>query len=183
MTLVQNTPASWSERAASPCPLEAVGWSSHGQQDRFAAVLQALQPTAGESLLDFGCGTGALARRLPAGVEYLGYDWAAGMIARAQADYPESRFEAFLPAGAFDTVAAIGPFNLPDNWSKAETWATLRRLFDRCRRALAVCLYSGDDPDCIRYQPHEVASVCDSTASRWRLERHRPNDLLAVMWR
>lgn len=181
-TLV-NSPAAWSARAAAASPLDAVGWTEEGQTARFAAVLSALAPRDGESLLDYGCGTGALSELVPAGVEYCGVDWADGMVARAKKDHPGAKFRNTRPKRPVDVIACVGPFNLPGNWSKAETWATLRALWQDCRRSLAVSLYAGADERCLRYEPGQLLSFAQSVAPLWRVERHRHNDLLLVLSR
>lgn len=181
--VLDNSPAAWSQRAASPCPLDAVGWTEEGQRDRFDAVLSSLAPQSGESLLDYGCGTGALSDLLTDDIEYLGVDWADGMISRAKKDHPGRKFRSVRPQRAFDLIACVGPFNLPAGWSKASTWQTLRELWQDCARAMAVSLYAGEDEHCIRYEPGQLLAFAQTTARLWRIERHRPNDLLLVLHR
>lgn len=178
-----NTPEAWSARAATADPLEAVGWTPEGQADRFLAVLDALAPRSGESLLDFGCGTGAFADQLPKKVEYVGVDWARAMVARAQSEHPGRSFAETAPERPFELVACIGPFNLSAGWSNSQTWQTLRMLWAQCTRALAVCLYAGTDERCIRYEPGQLLAFAQSTAPRWSVALHRPNDLLLVLHR
>jgi len=182
---LRNTPDAWSSRALTcETSLEAVGWTAASQLARFQAVLDALEPRAGDRLLDYGCGTGALTEHLPEGVTYLGYDWAKGMVARARAEHAEHAFTDHGPLGQYDLVALIGPFNLPGNWSKQHTWHTLRHLWDTtgCRR-LALSLYAGNDERCLQYTEHEVASHGASLSYYARLERWRHNDLLLTVSR
>lgn len=180
---IPNSPEAWSERAGAADPLDAVGWSPEGQADRFEAVLDALGPQRGESLLDFGCGTGAFADLVPAKVEYVGVDWARAMVSRARKEHPGRSFEQFAPERPFELVACIGPFNLRAGWSKAQTWQTIRMLWGQCTRALAVCLYAGTDERCIRYEPGQVLAFAQSTGRLWSVSLHRPNDLLLVLSR
>jgi len=180
--VLENTPAGWGSRASAPTAHEAAGWTREGQQERFARVLAAIDVREGESLLDFGCGTGALVDHLPAGVEYVGYDWSTALIWRARADHPGVTFRDREPTGLFDAIVCIGPFNLADRWSKQHTWWTLRCLAEFARRALAVCLYAGDDPACIRYELDECEEFTRSVAARERtVERWRTNDILVVV--
>ena len=184
--MIPNSPAAWSARAHSPLPEHAAcRWSQTGQQERFASVLAALDPQPGESLLDFGCGTGALSERLPIEIDYTGYDWAPGMLARARDEHPGRKFVPVLVGSLpytvayFDLIACVGPFNLPEGWSKTRTWATIEELWARCRRALAVCLYAGEDPVCLIYNEYEIPFWQDSVT----VTRHRSNDLLLLMER
>lgn len=179
--MIANTPTAWSEQAESVAdPVAAVRWTSDGQHERFRAVLAAIAPRFGESLLDFGCGTGALCDYLPNTVDYIGYDWAEGMLVRARREHPGATFRD-SPVGSFDLTVCIGTFNLPG--SKRQTWKRLSELWRQTRRALAVSLYAGCDPDCLRYTAEECVAFAETTSGLWRLERHRPNDLLLVLWK
>ena len=180
--MIPNSPAAWSARAdAEADPHRAVRWSASGQRDRHESVIAALDPKPGDRLLDFGCGTGALSDLVPAGVTYVGWDSAPGMLARARADHPRKSFPTFLPDGPFDLIACIGPFNLPDGWSKEQTWETLASLCGRCRRSLAVCLYAGEDPACLIYSEAEVEEAAWRLSAHPTVERHRPNDILLIL--
>lgn len=184
--MIANSPAAWTERATLADPYEAVMWSLEGQAERFASVLAALNPLPGEILLDYGCGTGALADLVPPD-RYLGFDSSPGMVERARRDHPDHRFvDASAPPVPVDVdlVAAVGPFNLADGWGKYHTWATLRFLWGHTRRALAVCLYAGDDPACLSYGTDETSDFAETLdAAYWQIRRHRPNDLLLVLKR
>lgn len=180
-----NTAEAWSERARS-CeePWEACGWSYEGQVDRHEEVVEALAPMPGESLLDFGCGTGELAEILPASTAYLGYDTADGMVERARREHPDRLFTGHYPHGRFDLVACVGCFNLPDHWSKLRTWHTLRHLWDTTGcRALAVSLYAGEDGRCLIYREEEISAAARALAFDATVTRIRPNDLLLVVRR
>lgn len=180
----ENTPAGWSARSTvAATSWEACGWSYHGQHDRARRVADTLFPQPGESLLDFGCGTGVLTDYLIPGVAYIGYDPAEGMVARAKREHPGWRFQSWEPAGDVDLVAAIGPFNLPGGWSKQHTWHELRRLWDRTRRALAVSLYAGSDERCLIYSEAELERHAAGETLDWTVARWRPNDLLLVLRR
>lgn len=181
--MIPNTPESWSERALLPTAHEAALWSANGQQERFAAVLAALDPRPGETLLDYGCGTGGLSAFLDDRISYTGYDWAAGMLERAERDHPSATFTDKLPLRHFDLVACIGTFNLQDGWSKPLTWQTLRLLWKMTDRALAASLYAGDDPDCIRYTESELLSLEMPDDPTRYVRQHRTNDLLLAYYR
>ncbi|PZM65941.1 class I SAM-dependent methyltransferase [Paenibacillus dendritiformis] len=106
--------------------------SAHGQN-----VIGLLQPMAGESVLDVGCGTGDITARIrESGAHVVGIDKSEAMIAQARSKYPELRFmvadaECPLPdtlAEAFDAVFS----NAALHWMKAadqvlaEVWRCLR---------------------------------------------------------
>lgn len=179
-----NTPEAWSVRAATiDDSWAACGWSQEGQRERFEAVLWALDPKPGESLLDFGCGTGDLCELLADSVYYVGFDSAPGMIERARVEHgaDERLFLIEHPARLFDLVACVGPFNLPDGWSKQMTWHTLRHLWDTTGcRTLAVSLYAGDDECCLQYTEVEARVCGRQLGYDVTVERIRMNDLLMV---
>lgn len=180
----ENTPDAWSARARLPVEAwEACGWTFDGQRDRVEEIVGALDPRPGELLLDWGCGTGVLSELVPDTVDYVGFDYADGMVERARREHPGRRFVAWEPLGRFDLVACVGCFNLPDRWSKLDTWHTLRRLWDRTDRALAVSLYAGDDPACLQYTVDECAAFACSEAFYAKAARWRHNDILVVMER
>ena len=182
--MISNAPEAWTQRSQAGTSHEAAMWSESGQRERYAAVLSALDPRPGETLYDYGCGTGLLSTMVPAGVGYLGYDWSRGMIERAQRDHPLSAFvNEDLASITPDLIACIGTFNLADGWSKEQTWTALSDLWSRCGRAMAVCLYAGEDEECIRYRDSECMAFAKQTRASWSLERHRPNDLLLVLGR
>lgn len=76
-------------------------WNSVLYQDKHAFVwqygedlLQLLNPQAGESILDIGCGTGQLTEKIAqAGSQVRGIDHAASMIEKARQNYPHLRFD------------------------------------------------------------------------------------------
>lgn len=179
-----NTPDAWSDRAfAYPDQWKACGWTRTGQVERFVAVLHALDPQPGETLLDYGCGTGAIVDLLPDGIDYTGYDTAPGMIARAAREHTGRVFTTHTPSCEHDLTVAVGPFNLAENWSKEHTWWVLRGLWDRTRRALAVSLYSGSDRNCLSYTRGEVERFAAGEAYHSAVTECRENDLLMVLRR
>ncbi len=180
----QNTPDWWSGMAHIEEPWAACGWSMSGQMDRHVAVVAALDPQEGDSLLDWGCGTGELCELLPADIRYVGYDWSSGMVIRAERDHPGRKFQSWPVVGTFDLVACIGCFNLPQGWHKTRTWHTLRHLWDQTMcRTLAVSLYCGDDPNCLSYTGAEAARAGACLGYTVTVDQIRDNDLLLVVKR
>lgn len=187
MSTLVNTPAAWSDRAnTAMTEHEACLWSERGQMLRLAVVAREInqRATGGERVLDYGCGTGRLVDLLDDSLDYVGYDWAPGMRDRARRHRPGHLFVDVAPAATFDHVAVVGAFNLADGWSKAETWATLERLWAQTRKTLAVSLYRGNDTRCIRYLPSEIAQFANAKADSWALDYgYLPNDMLMVLRR
>jgi SAM-dependent methyltransferase len=152
-----NSPEAWSEQAAIEAPWTAARWSQEGQERRFEAVLRHLDLADGDTLLDFGAGTGYFSEFLPPAVTYYAYDWAPGMRERVRSTYERAWVLDEMPDMEFDHVVCIGTFNLAENWSKRQTWATLESLWVwNVRKSLTVSLYRGDDPACLRYEPDEL---------------------------
>lgn len=181
LTSTENTPEAWSARAEHPEPWTACGWTYDGQQDRLDAVLDELEPQPGDTLLDWGCGTGALADLVAPRVDYIGFDSAVGMVERARREHPGRRFQTWEPRGEFDLVACIGPFNLPDRWSKQHTWHQLRLLWERTGRMLVASLYAGQDPACLSYTLAECERFARGMSYYSRAVQWRHNDILVVL--
>ena len=59
-----------------------------------ADVIELLAPKAGERILDLGCGTGHLTRKIAdSGAEVIGLDVSTAMIESARTNYPDMKFE------------------------------------------------------------------------------------------
>ena len=142
------------EHGATP---KGVDWNSHEAQTiRFGQLIKVVDPSAPYSLIDYGCGYGALApwlRDLGHEVTYTGFDVSERMLEVAVRDDPAWRYtrreEELQPA---DYVVASGVFNLRLEVD-AETWtayieemvATLSRLG---RRGVAFNMLSSySDPE------------------------------------
>lgn len=100
----------------NPLPT-ATTWNSSLYETKHAFVwqygeslLDLLNPQAGERILDLGCGTGQLTEKIAShGVNVVGIDRSAAMIARARENYPQLQFEIadaqnFQFAEPFDAV-------------------------------------------------------------------------------
>lgn len=126
-----------------------VDWSSpESQQLRFDVLLEGIDWAAGPSLLDYGCGYGALAShldRLGVRCGYQGYDIAESMVAAARREHagqPDRRFTAdAAELEPSDHVVASGIFNVKLDADAAD-WdrhviGTLERLWSLARRTVA----------------------------------------------
>ena len=161
-------------------------WSEGGQTRRFLAVLDHLDLRDGDTLLDFGCGTGRFSEFLPHAVSYHGLDWSQEMRERVALEHPRACVLGELPELIFDHIVCIGPFNLADGWSKEQTYAQLADLWNGyTRRSLVASLYRGHDPACIRYEPEDVAEMARRLGcATFALDcRYLENDLLLELQR
>jgi hypothetical protein len=102
------------------------------------------------------------------------------MVSRARRDHPGRQFTTLEPSHA-SAMVCVGALNLPG--SKLESWATLRRLWDKTSRVLAASLYAGLDERCLIYTEEEVEAFARSESYYSFVDRHRHNDLLMVLRR
>lgn len=176
-----------------------VDWNGpHSQELRFRQLLQIRRGSEPFSLIDFGCGYGALAHLLVAEnepVDYIGFDVSARMVALAEAHNPDrercrftDRLKELEPA---DLVIASGLFNLRLSVEDA-TWEayvldTLDTLATLGRRGFAFnLLTSWSDHDrlrtdlfyadpcryfehCMRRYSRKVALLHDSGLYEWSI--------------
>lgn len=183
---MKNTPEGWTERAKTFADsAQATGWSRKSQRLRFQQIVFAISPAPGESLLDFGCGTGELLAYLPDGINYIGVDWSIGMLERAQSEHPGANFQTHLPEGTWDLTVVAGTFNLTDNWSKEQTWNSLESLWQRTRRAMAVALNATEDTEIknMVYTEIECQEFAAKLTPDWGIVRWRPADILLALYR
>lgn len=150
-----------------------VDWNSEdGQQLRFAQLLKLLDGAEGFSLLDLGCGYGALVEALRprfARFEYLGLDVSAEMIEAARRRFDGAEgicFEVADRVGEpLDFAVASGIFNVrmqrsPGEW-KDYVNDTLDALHAMSLRGFAFnCLTSYSDADRQRADLH-YADPCE----------------------
>ena len=102
-----------------------------------AAAGHSAQPRA---ILDVGCGTGQLLRRLAArfpAAELVGADAAAGMIEQAQAAVPADLPVRFVQAFAEELPFPDASFDLVTSTVSFHHWADQRRGLGEVRRVLA----------------------------------------------
>jgi SAM-dependent methyltransferase len=121
---------------------QGVDWNSEdSQQLRFSQLLLVMQEEPREPLvLDYGCGYGALARRLIAAgapFRYVGFDVCTPMVARARADVRDPRCsftdrESELPVA--DYTVASGIFNVRLQASSEQWRAHVVKTIDALAR-------------------------------------------------
>lgn len=183
-----NSPEVWDARANRDVSDHvAADWGSAASQEkRFAAILN-LPLVAGDTLIDFGCGTGRLADFIPPGVAYEGIDWSSAIIDEATRRRPSCSFrvgsvEELHPA---DWVIACGPFNIADGWSRSQTRNAVRSMWQKSRKGIAVSLMRSPSPERLHYRADEVVEYLeDCDWSALELDRsYLPNDLCMRAWR
>lgn len=167
-----------------------VDWSSRESQElRFDTLLDGTDWRGRPSLLDFGCGCGALAAHLDdrgRDCAYVGYDIAPTMIAAARAAFAGRTDRRFTGDGdglePADLVVASGIFNVrletaPALWERyvEETLARLTRL---ARRRLAFNMLPPASPpelarpDLHYADPATVVAYCAELGREVSLREH-----------
>lgn len=185
--MVANSPAAWDERAVAPSAWEAALWGSReSQRGRLERAVAYSGVRPGDSVLDFGCGAGALLEHLPVGVLYHGVDWSSEMRDRVEREYGPRvhRLSATLEPGLWNRTFAIGPFNLADGWGKQHTLDVLYRIWEYTRKVMVTSLHCGEAPGHITYRVEDVARWADSMGgSRYVLDRWKANDLILAVYK
>lgn len=157
---------------------ELNGWGTpEGQTARFNALARAANYRGG-SVVDYGCGTGAMLPYLESlgyPFTYLGLDMNpailgsnAGsfhLIAPDTVDFPTA-----------DYVFASGLFQFADRAEPLYYRRLVSQLFGRCRVALSVNFLSGlrdesfKDPDELYLLPADAVSLASSLSGKWLLD-------------
>jgi ubiquinone/menaquinone biosynthesis C-methylase UbiE len=158
-----------------------------GAGGRHAMALQCLVDvgiTSGSTVLDVGCGLGALHEHLLAqhiACTYTGYDINAKLIETARRRHPDTAFEVrdilHEDFPEFDFVVSSSSFNLKleheDNYAFIERM--LRTMHRHARRAVAVDLMTSyvdfERPDVFYYEPERVFTIAKGISKRVTL-RH-----------
>jgi ubiquinone/menaquinone biosynthesis C-methylase UbiE len=161
-----------------------------GAEGRHAMALQCLVDVgigSGTSVLDVGCGLGALQEHLQAqsiACTYTGYDINPQLIELARARHPDAAFEVRdvlreeFPQ--FDFVVSSSSFNLrlehEDNYGFIERM--LRTMYAHARHAVAVDLMTSyvdfKHPDAFYYEPERVFSIAKKITKRVTLRHDLP---------
>ena len=167
-----------------PCP-QGVDWNSEKSQLlRFEQLCRVIPAgTRLGSLLDYGCGYGALLPYLSAqhpGLQYTGFDIAPAMIAAARKLYPTASAQwrgSLETEEQFDYVVASGIFNVKMERSDSEWQAyildTINELNRRARRGFSFnILTSYSDAELMQAQlfyadPDWLFGYCKRHCSRF----------------
>jgi SAM-dependent methyltransferase len=150
-------------REHGPSP-RGVDWNSEASQRlRFEQLLKVTPAEGGFSLLDYGCGYGALLDHLGADVDYRGFDISAEMVQAARTlhgEGPRRRFGTDVdPLGPADYTVASGIFNVALGFSREQWSRYIAETLDRLR-GLSVhgfafnMLTSYSDPERMRDDLH-----------------------------
>ena len=162
--ILESVERYYSRRFAQHGPTaRGVDWNSaESQETRFAQLARACPADRTFTLLDYGCGYGALLpflREHGFAFEYTGFDLSVAMLEHGRACFAGEAGVRFVGAGdalePADVVLASGIFNVrldvdADSWH-AYVLSTVRRLSALSRRAFAFnCLTSYSDPERMR---------------------------------
>jgi SAM-dependent methyltransferase len=114
---------------------KGVDWNSTESQElRFSKLLPEGWATSVRSLLDYGCGYGALLSFLRSrdwSGTYEGYDVSADMIAAARELHgPDGRFAIDPPTGSYQCTLASGVFNVRLDFSDDQWEAYIDQVLD-----------------------------------------------------
>ena len=124
----------------------ALDWGSRKSQQKRFDVLAGIGITAGDRVLDVGCGLADLNAWLiehRPGVEYSGIDLTPGMVERARSRFPNAKilnqtiFDQDLSIGPFDYLIASGIFFLRKENPKEYMQSTVIKMFNSSTRGIA----------------------------------------------
>lgn len=186
--LTESSPGAWDSyaRKGGPDYLIADCGSQESHERRLRSVLR-LPIKAGDSLLEFGCGTGRLADLVPDGVRYEGLDWSGEVITLARHRRPQSTFRcgSISDLTPRDWVVASGPFNYAKGWSKRQTAEAVTAMWDMSRRGIALTVLGVPVDGRLHYGGEELVSFLGARDwSRLELDRsYLPNDICLRAWR
>jgi SAM-dependent methyltransferase len=186
--LAESSPQAWDSYVSADGPdyLMADCGSPESHERRLRAVLR-LPIATGETLLEFGCGTGRLADLVPPGVHYAGLDWSEAAVTLARHRRPHGTFRCGSVADLtlHDWVVASGPFNYAKGWSRSQTAEAVAALWEASRRGIALTVLRIPADGRLHYDDGELISFlagCDW--SHLELDRsYLPNDMCLRAWR
>jgi SAM-dependent methyltransferase len=162
---------------------ELNGWGTHeGQAARFDALTRAANYRGG-SVVDFGCGTGALKRHLDTlghPFTYLGLDLNPKMLELARSLNEGGDFRRIAPDSVdfppADYVFASGVFQFADPAEPLYYRRLVEALFRRSRVAMAANFLSAlrdddaRDPEELYLLPDDAVDLASSLSGRWLLD-------------
>jgi SAM-dependent methyltransferase len=156
-------------------------------------VREYVRPSAGDRILDLGCGTASILEELPAGVHYLGIDASARYIAHARrrhghrAQFVCARLDRAMTAEVhgFDIVMANGVLHHLDDDTAAILFAIARRALNGSGRLVTMdgCL-APDQSLIVRFLlRHDRGRFVRESAGYERLARAAFGDVQASLHR
>jgi len=178
------------DRRLAENPDDATRALATGADGRHAMALQCLIDVgvfSGCSLLDVGCGLGALYDQLTAqgiACKYTGYDINPKLIERARIRHRDATFEVrdilHESYPRFDFIVSSSSFNLSleheDNYEFIERM--LRAMYEHAGRAVAVDLMTSyvdfSKPDVFYYEPERIFSIAKKITKRVTLRHDLP---------
>ena len=152
--------------------MQRVGYRTPLQQLAFFEVLVEVGSLAGRSVLDVGCGWGALYGYLWAqglNITYTGVEWVPHLLQEARQRYPKADFRLGdilkIDLPRYDYVIASGLFDYTAPGMAERLRATLARMFNLCRRGVAWNKFL--EPACTRPEHYgeplgDLLAVCDA---------------------
>jgi SAM-dependent methyltransferase len=186
--LTESSPQAWDSYASAGGPdyLIADCGSPESHERRLRALLQ-LPIEEGDTLLEFGCGTGRLADFVSRGVRYEGLDWSREVITLARRRRPHGAFRcgSVGDLGPSDWVVASGPFNYAEGWSKSQTAEAVSAMWEASRRGIALTVLCIPADGRLQYDGGELISFLGARDwSHVELDRsYLPNDMCLRAWR
>lgn len=154
---------------------EALYWSSEEiQQLRFQVLLE-IGVQNGDRVLDVGCGFGdlyPLLRGRADRLHYSGIDLSADLIATGKSLYPEAElhtgdlFDLDPAPASYDLVLLSGALNEALGDAGGYARATIKRMYESCRRGVAFNLLNAEDrwiasrSDLQSFHPQQMREFC-----------------------
>jgi SAM-dependent methyltransferase len=186
--LTESSPQAWDSYASDGGSdhLIADCGSAESHERRLKALLR-LPIEGGDTLLEFGCGTGRLADFVPSSVRYEGVDWSREIITLARRRRPHGTFRcgSIVDLTPHDWVVASGPFNYANGWSRSQTAEAVSVMWDSSTRGIALTVLRVPANGRLHYGGGELISfLARRDWSHLELDRsYLPNDICLRAWR
>ena len=175
----------------------ALDWGSRESQLKRFEVLADIGITAGDRILDVGCGLADLNAWLikhRPGVDYSGIDLTPGMAQRAQARFPnvtisnKTIFDLDLPAKSFDYLVASGIFVFRQESPEDYLFSTIKTMYEFCAKGVSfnsLSDWSGEkSPNEFYADPLRIVNFCKKLTHKVALRHdYHPADFAIYMYR